>query len=167
VLKRMRQLNDSSDKLAHKLLVVLGGNYITPFDREDIHYLASSLDEIAHDLWGISRLYNRYAIEDNTNASSEVAADLSAFFKLLEVAIKGLKNQFSLKLLSKKCDEMRILNSKSDTRIDTAIASLVNAGAAHPKALLQKMDYYELLQTTNGNSRKIINVIDGIIIKYG
>lgn len=163
----MGKLENSNDKLAHKILIELGGNYITPFDREDIHYLASSLDEIAHDLWGITRLYHKRGIIEEGLTSSKVGADFVAFFKLLEVAVKGLRHQSSLNMLTNTCNQMRALNNKSDSIIENTIATLVNNGAAQPKALIQKMDYYELLQTTVGNCRKVVNVIDGIIIKYG
>lgn len=167
VLDTMGKLEDSTDKLAHKLLIELGGNYITPFDREDIHYLASTLDEIAHDIWGISRLYNRYDIKGEHNTLSQVGENLVEFFLLLDTTIKGLRDQSSLKSLIDSCEEMRALSSSSDKLLETSIANVVNQGAEYPKTLIQQMDYYELLQTTVGNCRKAVSVIEGIIIKYG
>lgn len=167
VLTTMGDLEKSSDALAHKLLIELGGNYITPFDREDIHYLASHLDEIAHDIWGISRLYNSHYIKDDDKTSLNVGENLVKFFVLLDKTIKGLRNQTSLKSLVDSCEEMRAISSSSDSIIETTIATCVNQGAENPKALIQKMDYYELLQTTISNCRKAISVIESIIVKYG
>ncbi|MFN7200367.1 MAG: DUF47 domain-containing protein, partial [Bacteroidota bacterium] len=43
----IEDLEHQNDDLTHSLFTELGRNFITPFDREDIHYLATSLDDIA------------------------------------------------------------------------------------------------------------------------
>ncbi len=42
MIKPIEDLEHASDELTHKIFLELGRNFITPFDREDIHYLASS-----------------------------------------------------------------------------------------------------------------------------
>ena len=44
-----------NDDFTHKIFTELGRNFITPFDREDIHYLASALDDIADYIYAISQ----------------------------------------------------------------------------------------------------------------
>lgn len=45
--KQIEDLEHRNDDHTHKIFTELGRNFITPFDREDIHYLATSLDDIA------------------------------------------------------------------------------------------------------------------------
>ena len=45
MLRALEDLEHKNDELTHKIFVELGQNFITPFDREDIHYLATSLDD--------------------------------------------------------------------------------------------------------------------------
>jgi uncharacterized protein Yka (UPF0111/DUF47 family) len=47
LISKMEDLEHANDELTHNLFTELGRNFITPFDREDIHYLASALDDIA------------------------------------------------------------------------------------------------------------------------
>jgi uncharacterized protein len=47
IIKTMKDLENENDKLTHNIFVELGKNFITPFDREDIHSLATALDDIA------------------------------------------------------------------------------------------------------------------------
>lgn len=47
LIKDMSDLEHANDNVTHRIFVELGRNFITPFDREDIHALASALDDIA------------------------------------------------------------------------------------------------------------------------
>ena len=47
LISQMENVEHDNDELTHLLFTELGRNFITPFDREDIHYLASALDDIA------------------------------------------------------------------------------------------------------------------------
>ncbi len=47
ILKSLENWEHKNDEITHRIFIELGRNFITPFDREDIHYLATSLDDIA------------------------------------------------------------------------------------------------------------------------
>ena len=47
LITQLEDLEHANDELTHNIFTELGSNFITPFDREDIHYLATSLDDIA------------------------------------------------------------------------------------------------------------------------
>ncbi|WP_163363860.1 DUF47 domain-containing protein, partial [Enterobacter cloacae] len=47
IISQIEDLEHKNDDNTHRIFTELGRNFITPFDREDIHYLASSLDDIA------------------------------------------------------------------------------------------------------------------------
>jgi Phosphate transport regulator (distant homolog of PhoU) len=47
LIKEMEDIEHQNDEITHKIFIELGRNFITPFDREDIHSLASALDDIA------------------------------------------------------------------------------------------------------------------------
>ena len=45
IIKEMEDIEHQNDEITHKIFIELGRNFITPFDREDIHSLASALDD--------------------------------------------------------------------------------------------------------------------------
>ncbi|MCC7029642.1 MAG: DUF47 family protein, partial [Chitinophagaceae bacterium] len=47
IIGQIEALEHDNDNLTHQIFQELGRNFITPFDREDIHYLATALDDIA------------------------------------------------------------------------------------------------------------------------
>ena len=53
LITKLEDLEHANDELTHNLFTELGRNFITPFDREDIHYLATSLDDIADYIYAV------------------------------------------------------------------------------------------------------------------
>ncbi|WP_315820144.1 DUF47 domain-containing protein [Paraflavitalea speifideaquila] len=47
IIAQIEDMEHVNDDYTHKIFTELGRNFITPFDREDIHYLATALDDIA------------------------------------------------------------------------------------------------------------------------
>ena len=63
LLKGLEDWEHKNDEVTHKIFIELGSNFITPFDREDIHYLATALDDIADYTWGAAKRMMNYNIE--------------------------------------------------------------------------------------------------------
>ena len=64
-----------NDDLTHKVFTELGRNFITPFDREDIHYLASALDDICDYIYSTTKKINFYKVNPS-DAGIQKLADL-------------------------------------------------------------------------------------------
>src|SRR5688572_18955906 len=62
-LKQLEDLEHKNDETTHRIFIELGQNFITPFDREDIHYLAAALDDIADYIWGSAKRIHNYGID--------------------------------------------------------------------------------------------------------
>ena len=60
LLAQIENLEHKNDDLTHTIFTELGRNFITPFDREDIHYLATSLDDIADYIYASAKKINFY-----------------------------------------------------------------------------------------------------------
>ena len=58
IINQIEDLEHANDELTHNIFTELGRNFITPFDREDIHYLATSLDDIADTIYASAKKIN-------------------------------------------------------------------------------------------------------------
>jgi uncharacterized protein Yka (UPF0111/DUF47 family) len=65
LISQVEDLEHANDELTHSIFTELGRNFITPFDREDIHYLASSLDDIADFIYAAAKKINFYRVNPN------------------------------------------------------------------------------------------------------
>ena len=58
LINEMRDIEHQNDNITHEIFIELGKNFITPFDREDIHALASALDDIADYIYASGKKIN-------------------------------------------------------------------------------------------------------------
>ena len=65
LISQLEDLEHDNDELTHRVFTELGRNFITPFDREDIHYLASALDDIADYIYAAAKKINFYRVNPN------------------------------------------------------------------------------------------------------
>lgn len=166
VLDRVEGFEQRNDDATHRLFVELGRNYITPFDREDIHFMASSLDDIADYMWGTAKQMYYFDVEANSKGTQEVAATLTEYIQKLNEAIKGLRNQRDLKAMINILEQMRKLTSRSDKAIVQAQFDLVEE-KTDAVEMIKLHDHYGMLQNLNNKCADVINVLEGMVIKYG
>jgi uncharacterized protein Yka (UPF0111/DUF47 family) len=62
LIKEIEDMEHVNDDFTHQIFTELGKNFITPFDREDIHYLASALDDIADYIYASAKKINFYRV---------------------------------------------------------------------------------------------------------
>ena len=73
ILAQIENLEHKNDDLTHSIFTELGRNFITPFDREDIHYLATSLDDIADYIYASAKKINFYKVNPNDTGIHKLA----------------------------------------------------------------------------------------------
>src|SRR3954447_12362518 len=94
---RVQQLHDfehKGDDMTHAILTKLNSTFITPFDREDIHRLASSLDDVLDFVYAAGERLVIYKITHPPKAAAELAALIVRQCETLSKAVALLeKNQ--------------------------------------------------------------------------
>ncbi len=73
IINQIEDLEHANDELTHNIFTELGRNFITPFDREDIHYLATSLDDIADYIYASAKKINFYRVNPNDLGMQKLA----------------------------------------------------------------------------------------------
>ena len=73
ILAQIEDLEHKNDDNTHKIFTELGRNFITPFDREDIHYLATALDDIADYIFASAKKINFYSVNPNDTGIQKMA----------------------------------------------------------------------------------------------
>lgn len=166
LIAKIELLERHNDKLTHKLISELAGNFITPFDREDIHALSAALDSIADYMLGVSKHFHNYNVIDAHKATVHVAEEMIRFSELLEQAIKGLRNRRALHQLTDLCVELRGVTSACDEVVDEEIADLFGRKLDRLKTIIC-MDHYDQLQEMLEVTGEAVNVLESMILKYG
>src|SRR5687767_6333314 len=85
LISQVEDLEHANDELTHNVFTELGRNFITPFDREDIHYLATSLDDICDYIFASAKKINFYKVNPNDQGIQKMA-------DLIEQGTEQIKN---------------------------------------------------------------------------
>ena len=158
-------LEDKNDQVTHKLFIELGRNFITPFDREDIHTLVSTLDDIADHMYAIMKQINSYGITVIPHPTKNVAINLQKLVTGIARIIKSLQNKRHLEQLYPLCQEMKKIADLCATLTDAAV-SRVYTEEQDPIEVVKRLDHYELVHTLVDRCYTVINVVESIIITY-
>ena len=165
LLQQLEDLEHANDQTTHKLIIELGRNFITPFDREDIHALATTLDDVADYMYAIAKQRITYRIAEVPAETKKVVECLKNVVKLLQEILNDLNDKKNLIKLSVLSDEAQRLLNECDQVIDMGVSSLMlrNGDIKETIKFTDHFKYVQLLADKCGDSA---NVIDSIIIKY-
>jgi len=165
LIQKISQLEHKGDEITHNIFKELSRNFITPFDREDIHYLATSLDDIVDYIFGTSQQILLYNYTESTTAMQKIADALLKQTTEIEIAIGLLKDMKNIIRIREAIVRINSLENIADEAFDTAIGQMF----AFEKDAIQIIKVKEILsniETATDKCEDVANVIESIIIKY-
>lgn len=165
LLKSLDDWESKNDEVTHKIFVELGSNFITPFDREDIHYLATALDDIADFMWGSAKRMMNYGMDDVDDVTKDFARIIDSAVKCLYKGIYELRNMKDIRAVTEVCVNVNSLENEGDDLLDKGMVQLFSIGT-DPIEVIKKKDLYQMLETVTDKCEDAANVIESIIIKY-
>lgn len=165
MLRALEDLEHKNDEFTHTIFVELGQNFITPFDREDIHYLATSLDDVADFIYASSKKMVNYQIREIDQYMKDMAIVIQNSIGALTKALHELRNMKNLRAITEACVQINSFENQADDLLDNAIIKLfaTNTDAIE---LVKLKDIYEDMEVITDKCEDAANVIESIIIKY-
>lgn len=159
--EKIKDIEHANDTITHNLLKKLNRTFITPFDREDIHELASKIDDVL-DLTdaAASRLVT-YHVTSIRPGVAELSRVLMAACKELVAAVRVLekKNQ-SLQ----NCIEINRLENEADRLCRDLIATLFEQ-EKDPVLIIKWKEIIEVLEFATDKCEDVANVVETITLK--
>lgn len=165
MLRALEDAEHKNDELTHKIFVELGQNFITPFDREDIHYLATSLDDVADFIYASSKKMVNYQVKEIDTYMKEMVVVIQNAIIALDKALHELRNMKNLRAITEACVQINSLENQADDLLDNAIIRLF-ASSIDAVELVKLKDIYQDMEIITDKCEDAANVIESIIIKY-
>jgi uncharacterized protein len=164
LIKQIDKLENKGDEITHQIHLELGKNFITPFDREDIHSLASAIDDVADNIHGAANRMSLYRIDD-FNGHIKKLSDLILQGSIdLEKAIKELKDLKNVRSIAASCIRINSIENQADYVFDRAVADLF----LYEKDAIRLIKYKEILaslETATDMCEDAANVMESILVK--
>lgn len=162
---KIEDLEHVNDDLTHKIFTELGRNFITPFDREDIHYLANSLDDIADYIYSSSKKINFYKVNPNDVGIQKMADLIEQGCDQIKHAVVELRNMKNMRKITDALVKVNSIENQADDIFDMSIDRLFEI-EPDAKEVIKKREIYQAMETVTDKCEDAANVIESIIIKY-
>lgn len=164
VEKRVQQLKEiehRGDDTTHQILTKLNQTFITPFDREDIHRLATSMDDVLDFIYAAGERLMMYKITSAPSAASELAAVVTHQAEEIAKAVMLLDKH---EQVLPHCVEINRLENEADMITRTAIARLFDI-EKDPISLIKLKELYEVLEHASDKAEDVANVLESVVLK--
>jgi len=166
LIKEMEDLEHQNDQLTHEIFVELGKNFITPFDREDIHSLATALDDIADYMYASAKKINFYKIDPTSDQGIQKTADaIEQAVLAVNQAVLELRNLKNTQKIVECVIKINSIENSADDIFDMCIERLFDSNV-DAKELIKKREIYQTLETVTDKCEDAGNVIESIVVKY-
>lgn len=160
-LDRLQEIEHRGDELTHAIITTLNQTFITPFDREDIHRLTSSLDDVLDYVNSAGMRLRLYRID----APPPVAAELAGLIVLQsEELAQGVSLLEQNQRVLEHCVEVHRLENEADRVSRNAIAELFD-NEKDPIRLIKMKELYEVLETATDKAEDAANVLEAVALK--
>jgi predicted phosphate transport protein (TIGR00153 family) len=165
IISEIEDLEHVNDDLTHKIFTELGRNFITPFDREDIHYLATSLDDICDYIFASAKKINFYKVNPNDPGIQKMADYIELASSQIKIAVMGLRNMNDVRKITEALVKVNSIENQADDVFDLSIDRLFEM-EADAKEVIKKREIYQVMEVVTDKCEDAANVIESIIIKY-
>ncbi len=162
--KQIEDLEHIGDEITHQIFLELSKNFITPFDREDIHALASAIDDIADFIHGSANRMQLYNVSEMNEPIKKLAELIVQGCMDVNKAVGELKNLKNIRLITDSCVRINSMENQADYVFDRAVADLFE-NEQDAKAIIKYKEVYAALETATDKCEDVANVLETILVK--
>ena len=160
-VQRLKAIEHRGDDLTHELLTKLNQTFITPFDREDIHKLAVSIDDVLDFVWGAGERLVMYKIAAPPPAAGELARIVLRQCEELTAAVALLDKSRGL---LPHLVEINRLENEADVVSRGTIGALFE-NEKDPIMLIKVKELVEVLERASDKAEDAANVLEAVVLK--
>jgi predicted phosphate transport protein (TIGR00153 family) len=163
-ISRIEALEHKGDEITHRIFSELSSSFITPFDREDIHSLASAIDDILDYIQGAAKRITLYGVGEFPPEGIALADALKQAIDELASAVPLLRDMSNKDQVLGASVRINSLENQADDIFDNAIAGLFK-NSANPIELIKIKEILVGLETATDKCEDAANTLESIILK--
>lgn len=163
--KKIEELEATIEEITHKTHLELSRNFITPFDREDIHSLIKAIDNVADNMHGAASRIRLYQVDKITKSIRKLTEINLEACQLIGVGIKELKDMNNHKAIKETCKKINKLESKADSVFDKAVADIFE-NETDAKNIIKYKEVLSALEMASDKCKSVSNVMEQISVKH-
>ena len=157
-------IEKKADKITHQTVELLHKTFITPLDRDAIHKLITTMDDILDLIEDVAHSIFLYDIKAVTPEAQKLAEICVTCTEKVRAAVKLLPKHENAADILVLCEEIDKLESDADHIMRAAMAKLFRE---EPNVLniIKMKEIYELLETVTDKCEDVANILEGIVVE--
>jgi predicted phosphate transport protein (TIGR00153 family) len=165
-VKAIKDVEHRADDITHRAFERLHTQFITPFDRSEIHRLLSRIDDVLDLTDAASERLGLYQIGSVIPEARELAEVLVAAAERMQEAVRGLRNIKDAKTILDACKQINVLENQGDTLIRRALAKLFNTAQFDALTVMKWKEILDLIEDAIDRTEDVANVIEGVVLQH-
>ncbi len=163
-IQQIKESEHRGDDITRNLLDELNGTFITPFDREDIHTLISTMDDIIDHIYATSTRIHSYKLPSFPQDFVAIADIIHSANKEIQFVLRSVKNASDFRKYKASCEKIDGFESKVDYLYQEYLSNLFES-ETNAIDLIKKRDILASLEKAINKCEDVGNVFSSIIVK--
>jgi hypothetical protein len=161
----IKDVEHRADDITHRAFERLHMQFITPFDRAEIHRLLSRIDDVLDLADAASERLGLYEVGPIIPEARDLAGVLLAQARKMQEAVRGLRNVKDSVRILEACREINVLENQADHILRVGLAHLFKSGV-DALTVMKWKEILDLIETATDRAEDVANVIEGVVLEH-
>jgi uncharacterized protein len=161
--EEIKEVEHKCDFITHEIIQRLNRTFVTPLDREDIHALARSLDDVMDAIDASAALIKLYRLDTVRFGARELAQIITASTRQVRLALDAMAKQ---KGVITHSVEINRLENEADRTHQEAVSRLFD-DERDPLTVMKWKETLDFLEDATDRCEDVANVLEGVVVKHG
>ncbi|MWB94846.1 MULTISPECIES: DUF47 domain-containing protein [Flavobacterium] len=165
LFQKIDELEQRGEDITRQTNLELSRNFITPFDREDIHTLITSIDNVADYLHGAASRMRLYQVDKITKSIRKMTEINLEACQNIDSAVKELSNLKNMNVIKDACARINKLENKSDNVYNKAVFEIFE-NETDAKNIIKYKEVLSVLESATDKCKSVANILESISVKH-
>jgi uncharacterized protein Yka (UPF0111/DUF47 family) len=163
-LEKIQLREEENKTLTRRLLSEMDRNFLTPFDREDMHGITKSLEFVGHFICGAAKKINFYRVDTSDKGLNALSSCIKQSTEALRGAVNEIRTLKNINAIMEACIKVNTVENEADDAYDIAIEQLFQ-NENDIKEVIKRREIYQIMELVCDQCENAAEVIEGIVIK--
>ncbi|MBI3568055.1 MAG: DUF47 family protein [Gemmatimonadetes bacterium] len=158
---QIKELEHQADEITHEIMNRIDRSFVTPLDREDIHLLATRLDNVVDLMDGTARRAQMFHLADRRDPAKDLTRVLLQATEAIAQAVTSIKDPSAVALIGR---DVKKLEEEADAIYSSAVGALFD-GKPDALEVIKWKELYDNIEHAIDEADDVLNVLESISIK--
>jgi hypothetical protein len=164
-VQALKDIEHKGDEVTHTAFNRLHKQFITPFDRGQIHTLLSRIDDVLDLTNAAAARMHYYEIQSSLPDATELARLLVLSAEKVQEVVAALRLIKKPEQILAGCKDIKRLETQADEALRSGLGRLFKSGA-DPLTIIKWKEIYDLIETATDKCQGVANVIEGVVLEH-